>query len=148
MMIPRVTALALSLLLAACGGAASPDPVVSDAWVRLPAVPGRPGAAYFTVAGGTEASRLVAVESPAAGRIELHRMAMQGRAMTMQRLDGAAVPAGQRVRFAPGGDHGMVFDVAPTLKAGDSVRLDFRFERGTAVSAQARVVAAGDDAPE
>ena len=39
------------------------EPRVDDAWVRLSPVAGNPAAAYFTVHGGAQADRLVAVTS-------------------------------------------------------------------------------------
>lgn len=144
---PRLALIAIALTLAACGKGGGGAPAVTDAWVRLPAAAGRPGAAYFTVTGGSEATRLVAVESPLAERIELHRMAMDRGRMTMQRLNGVDLAPGQRVAFAPAGNHGMAFGLTADAKAGGTTRLTFRFEKGAPVTAEAKLVAAGDDAP-
>lgn len=130
--------------LAACGGGGQKDVGVTDAEVRLPIVPGRPGAAYFTLTGGGQPTRLVSVEGPAATRIELHSNAMVGGHMEMHRLDGVVIAPGQTVRFAPAGDHAMLFGVAPTLKPGDTTRLTFRFEKGAPVTVEARVTAGTD----
>jgi len=144
-MIRRALVPLAMLGLAACGGGGAKDVTVSDAEVRLPIVAGRPGAAYFTLTGGGQATRLVSVESPAAARIELHSNAMVGGHMEMHRLDGVPVGAGEKISFAPTGDHAMLFGVAPTLKPGDTTRLTFRFEKGAPVTVEARV-AAGTDA--
>ena len=57
---------AAALLLAGCG---KPAELGADkGWVRLPAVAGRPGAAYFTIHGGAQADTLLAVSTPAALR--------------------------------------------------------------------------------
>lgn len=141
----RILAPLLFLGVAACGGGAEQDPSVSDAWIRLPVVPGRPGAAYFTLVGGSKPTRLVSVEGPAAERIELHSSSMAGGHMTMERLDGVTLDKGAKVSFAPEGNHAMLFGVSPTLKPGDRTRLTFRFEKGTPVTAEAKVVAAGGD---
>ena len=42
-------AMVLGALFAACGGAATPSIVVSDAWVRAPTGTGSLTAAYFTI---------------------------------------------------------------------------------------------------
>ena len=57
-------------LLAVAGCAQQPDSAVSDGMVRLPAVEGSPGAAYFTLHGGDAGRTLVTVESPDAGRAD------------------------------------------------------------------------------
>ena len=64
---------------------------VEDAWVRLPAVSSRPGAAYFTVKGGSEATSLLGVSSPAAVRTELHEMKHENGMMTMSPLKNTCV---------------------------------------------------------
>jgi copper(I)-binding protein len=90
---------------------------VEDAWVRLPAVSSRPGAAYFTVKGGNEATSLLAVSSPAAVRTELHEMKHEGGMMTMAPIKDVAIPAGATVKFEPGGKHIMLYDLSPELRA-------------------------------
>lgn len=143
----RLTALSLLGLLAGCGSSGPQQVIASDAWVRLPAVPGRPGAGYFTLTGGATARRLVAVESPQARRVEMHQSGMDHGRMTMRRLDGVDVAAGAVTAFAPEGNHLMIFGIDPRVRAGGLMRLSFRFEKGQPVTAEARVVAAGDDAP-
>lgn len=117
---------------------------VSNAWLRLPAVSGRPGGGFFTIAGGSSADRLLAVGSPAVERIELHETTGQNGRMSMRALDSVAVPAGGTVEFAPGGRHLMLFGVQPTVQAGDRVPLLFSFESGAklTVEAEARSPAA------
>ena len=121
---------------------------VKDAWVRLPAVAGRPGAAYFTIAGGTTGTTLLAVKTPGAVRAELHEsMAGHGGVMTMTPVRDVAVPPGGEVRFAPGGKHVMLYDLSPGLKPGGKVRLNFALVDGKSLNADARVIGAGDPAP-
>jgi copper(I)-binding protein len=135
------------LVLAGCHHEAKLS--ADEAWVRLPAVPGNPGAGYLTIHGGPEPERLLAVESPAAGSTELHEsMKMGPGGMTgMQRLDGLDVPANGAVRFAPNGNHVMMFGLSPTLKAGATIPLSVRFAKGQPLTVQAKVVGAGDAAP-
>lgn len=136
--------------LAACQPKAEPksaDVRVDDAWVRLSPVAGNPAAAYFTVHGGAQADRLVAVASAKAGRVELHENGMDAGTMTMRPIDGADVPAGGEVKFAPGGNHAMLFDVAADVKPGGEMPLTFRFASGKTVDVAARTQAAGDAAP-
>lgn len=134
----------LAFSLAACGG--PPKPAIEDARVNLPAVAGRPGAAYFTIKGGPQEMRLMSVTSPAVGRVELHDTVTKGGMMSMVAIDaGVAVPAGDEVAFAPGGKHAMLFDINPKLKVGDAVKLRFTYADGFTVDAEAKVLAPGDE---
>ncbi|MDH7637175.1 copper chaperone PCu(A)C [Sphingomonas oryzagri] len=146
MRIARIAPWAL-LALAGCHHEAKLS--ADQAWVRLPAVAGNPGAGYLTIHGGPQPTRLLAVESPAAGSTELHEsMKMGPGGMTgMQRLDGLDVPANGTVRFAPGGNHVMMFGLGAALKAGDTIPLSIRFEKGQPLTVEAKVVGAGDAAP-
>lgn len=125
----------------------------SGAWVRLPAVSGRPGAAYFTLHGGAAADTLVAVSAPFAARAEMHETmadhAMSGAMpmMTMAPIDKVPVPAGGDVTFAPGGRHVMLFGVAPGTRAGDSAPITLSFASGRKIEATAKIVGAGDPPP-
>jgi hypothetical protein len=134
------------LAVAACHHGA-PKLRADHGWVRLAAVPGRPAAAYLTIHGGPEPTRLVAVASPSIGSSELHQSMKTGSMVGMRRLDGIDVPAGGEVSFAPGGNHVMLFGVSPQVKPGQTMRLSIRFEKGQPLTLDARVISAGDPAP-
>jgi hypothetical protein len=130
----------LAALVAACSGEAGPARVeVRDAVVTLPAVPGRPGAAYFSLRSSV-AARLTGVDSARAGRIELHDPGMR-------RAEAVALSPGETVRFEPGGRHAMLFELDPSLKAGDRLSLTFSFADGPPVTAEAEVRLPGDAQP-
>ena len=144
--------LALIASLAACKGQESkpaPAPVLSvtDGVVKLAAVEGRPGAAYFTLHGGAAPDRLTAVSSPKAATIELHESKMEAGMMSMRALTGVDVAAGGHVEFKPGGNHAMLFGVDPAVKPGAIVPLHFTFQSGASLDSEAKVIAAGDDMP-
>ena len=133
------TTLLLSILLAlaGCGGnAASPQVTVDDAIVTLPAVPGRPGAAYFTLESSAPAA-LVSVSGARAARIELHEAGMRPAARF-------ALSPGEALRFEPAGRHAMLFGLDPALRPGDRLALTFAFEGAPPVTAEAEVRAPGD----
>jgi copper(I)-binding protein len=133
-------------MLAGCGAKAEPE--VTGAWVRLPAVAGRPGAAYFTLRAGARAMTLLSVRSPAAVRAEVHESMAGGAGMTTMRpLAQVDVPAGGSVAFAPGGKHVMLFDMNPALKPGGETTLTLAFADGTTLQAKAALKGAGDPAP-
>ncbi|QJU56586.1 copper chaperone PCu(A)C [Sphingomonas sp. AP4-R1] len=139
-------ALAPLALLGGCDGHPA-EPKVTHAWVRLPAVPGRPAAAYFTVSGGRADETLVRVESALAKRIEMHESMGTGGMAMMKPLPSLPLPARSDTRFAPGGKHLMLFDVDPVVTPGTAIPIRFGFASGKTAEAEAKTVAAGDDAP-
>jgi copper(I)-binding protein len=142
-------------LLAACQGGNGDKVSVDKAWVRLAAVPGRPAAAYVTIHGGKDATRLIAIDSAQAGSSELHQsvksggpaMKSMGGMMAMRRVDGLDVPAGATVDFSGAGYHAMLFGVGTQVKAGATMPLTIRFAKGDPIAVDARVIGAGDSPP-
>jgi copper(I)-binding protein len=143
-------AIALAAATAALAGCAQEKQLfISDAWVRLAAVPGRPAAGYFTITGGPTDATLVSVSTDVAVKTELHesKAATGGQGMTMEALRQVPVPALQQVRFAPGGKHAMLFDLNPAVKPGGTITFIFTFADATRIEQDARVIAAGDPPP-
>lgn len=143
MMRPIFAVVLAGTVLAGCQQA---ELTVEDALVNLPVVSGRPGAAYFTVKGGSQASSLVAVSSFAAIRAEMHEMKQEGAMMTMAPLKDVAIPAGGRVEFKPGGKHVMLFDISPSVRVGGTIPLRLSFADGKTIEVNAAVRAPGDAA--
>jgi len=119
---------------------------VGNAWVRLAAVPANPSAAYFTLKGGPKDATLTGVSTPAAVRTEMHESMNTGGMMAMTPLKLVALRAGGEVAFAPGGKHVMLYGLKAT--PGGAVPLTFTFADGQQLTAQAKVVGAGDPAPQ
>lgn len=164
----RFLAVFAPILLVACGSPApenastaadgganalTPTPVpgeypqLNHAWVRLPAVAGRPAAAYFTLTGGAGDDALIGVSSPAAQRSELHESMEHGGVMSMQAIPTVPLGAGAQMDFAPGGKHVMLFDVDAGLQPGGKVILVADFETGPDVMVEALLVAPGGEPP-
>lgn len=138
------------LALGGCTKKPAPDAKairVTDAFVRLPVIADRPAAAYFTLNGGKEADRLVAVSSDKAARIELHESKTQDGMMSMRQISSIDVPPGATVRFAEGGNHAMLFGLDPALRPGGTITLSFSFKSGRKLDVAASTIAAGDEAP-
>ena len=55
------------------------------------------------------------------------------------------VPAGATVKFAPSGNHAMLFGVDPRITPGTAIPMLFTFKSGTKIEVEAKTVAAGDD---
>ena len=99
---------------------------VGDPWIRA-TVPAQKTAGAFMQLRSPKATRLVDVQTPVAGRAEVHQMAMEGQTMRMQKVDGIDLPAGQTVNLASGGYHVMLFDLKQQLKDGEQVPLTLTF---------------------
>lgn len=122
----------LGALLAAvhpAHGQPAPAVEVEQPWARPTAPRQSVGAAYMRLRspGG---DRLLGGSSPAAGRVEVHEMRMDGDVMRMREREALDLPAGEVVTLAPGGLHVMLIDLAAPLAAGQRVPLLLRFERG------------------
>lgn len=113
---------------------------IEQAWAR-PTVAGQStGGGYAAITNsGSVADRLVGGSTPAAERVELHSMTMQGDVMRMRQLDAIDVPAGQQVKLEPGGLHLMLVGLKAPLKNGSSVPLTLRFEKAGDVPVQLSV---------
>ncbi len=99
---------------------------VGDPWIRA-TVPAQKTTGAFMQLRSPKATRLVEVQSPVAGRAEVHQMAMEGQTMRMQKVDGIDLPAGQGVNLSSGGYHVMLFDLKRQLKEGEQVPLTLSF---------------------
>jgi hypothetical protein len=125
---------------------AAPKLALADASVQLPAVPGRPSAAYFVLTVGPDASgNLVGVTVGHFARAEFHQSKMEGGVMSMNPVDTLPLTPGKPIVFAPGGYHVMLFDGDGTLKPGDRTALTLTLDNGDKITASAKVTAPGGD---
>ena len=139
---PLSALLPLLALLTACGQG-DPAVNVTDAVVRLPAVQGNPGAAYFTLRANKTPMRLLGVSSPQVQRIELHESEMAGGRMRMGPLEDNSFGAEGVKVFEEGGPHAMLFGISPSIRAGGVIRLNFDFDNAPDVSIDVPVETAG-----
>lgn len=139
-----VPILAALLALSACGGRRDePEATIENAVVTLPAVPGRPGAAYFTLR-SNRPDRLKGVSSPQIGRIELHESMDAGGMSRMARLEDPAILPGAPLIFEPGARHAMLYDIAPSVRTGQRMMLTFTFASAAPVIVEAEVRGPGE----
>jgi len=122
----------------------APLVTVTDAVVTLPAVPGRPGAAYFTLRTNNGPTRLTGISSRQVGRIELHETVRRGSLSRMGPIRETSFSPGAPLTFAPGGRHAMLFDLDPSLSAGGRLRLTFTFDPAPPVTVEAELRGPGD----
>jgi periplasmic copper chaperone A len=130
------------VLLSACSAqpAAEANVTITDPWCRPAAAGAGAVGCYVTLQAATN-DRLVAVETPAAERGEIHTMSMDDGVMRMRQLpDGLALPAGEDVTLKPGAEHLMLMAPTSAFDEGGEVDLTLTFENAPAqtVSAQIR----------
>lgn len=152
-----LAAVSLAMGTAACGGPAEDTAVeappegpagitVTDGRFNMPTVAGNPGALYFTIANADAAATSILVaEVIGAGRAELHQTAQVNGAMTMQETLEVPVPAGETVKFAPGGLHVMAFDLDPSMAVGGETEVTLTFSNNDKLSFPVKILAAGDE---
>jgi copper(I)-binding protein len=138
----------LALLTAAitspgCNSAGPAADHGAPATVRLPAVPGRPGAAYLELPAHRVHGALLGVTSPQVGRIEMHETMSHGEMTGMRPLQRVWAQPDRPIVFAPGARHLMLYEIDPSLRPGQQVQLVFRFEHGPPETITAVAVAAG-----
>jgi copper(I)-binding protein len=145
----RRSTLALILaMLAASGcsteggrpGGGAPDLHVSAAQSSAPVA----GASQLVVTienRGDGPDRLIGAETDAALAIEIHRTVIEndGRAF-MRLLDDVVIPAGETVRFRPGGLHLMIVVPDERVRVGGTFEVTLRFERSSPVTLNVEVV--------
>jgi copper(I)-binding protein len=93
-----------------------------DAWVRGTVAQQQATGAFMQLT-SAQGGKLVLVQSPVAGMVEIHEMAMEGNVMKMRAVAGVDLPAGKAVEFKPGGYHVMLMGLKKPLKEGDTVPL-------------------------
>lgn len=115
--------LLLSIAVLLCAPQAFAGEVtVSGAWVRATA-PGQDSAAVSLIITSKNEARIIAVSSPAAGRVEIHTMKHEDGMMTMREVEVLALPAKQEVALGSG-SHLMLVGLKRPLQAGDNVPLN------------------------
>ncbi len=99
-------------------------------------------AAYFVLDNpGKNADTLLSVDTPIAGRAELHEHVMQGDLMKMQQVAKVTVPAGGQVTFAPMNYHVMLMELKDRSLLVDGKRfpLTLHFEKAGDVTVEVAV---------
>jgi len=116
-----------SLLAITAGAWAQTTVKVEDAWVRGTVATQKASGAFMRLTPSANA-RLVAVESPVAGVVEIHEMVMEGDVMKMRAIDGGLpLEAGKTMELKPGGYHVMLIDLPKAVEVGQRVPLTLIF---------------------
>jgi copper(I)-binding protein len=133
---PGMTKTILAALAAASFGLAAHAQVkVESAWAR-PTVAGQQGGGGYLTLTSPVADRLLGGHTPAAERIELHAMTMQGDVMQMRQVPAIELPAGRAVKLEPGGLHVMFLGLKQPLAAGSKLPVTLQFEKAGEVKVE------------
>ena len=121
------------------------DITIVHPWSR-PAAQGQNGVIYLEISNsGATDDRLIAVSTPLAGRVELHRSTMEDGIHRMEKVDSIPVPAGGTVALAPGGLHVMLIDLRFMLMAEETIPVTLTFEHAGDISTGVSVESRGGD---
>ncbi|MGY4533006.1 copper(I)-binding protein [Pseudomonas sp. TE3786] len=97
-------------------------------------------AVYFIIHNkGASADRLLSVDTPAAGKAEMHEHIDQNGLMKMQQVQFVTVPAGGEATFAPMAYHVMLFNLKQQGRDGERFPLTLHFEKAGEVTVQVAV---------
>lgn len=121
---------------------------VRDAWARATPSGASTGAVYLTLT-SPSGDVLTGASSPAAGKVDMHEMRMDGTIMRMRAVeDGLPLPPGQAVTLQPGGGyHVMLERLTGPLKQGQSIPMRLTFRNAPSVDLQVPVQAIGAAGP-
>lgn len=119
---------------------------VENAWARATPQGAEVASAYMTLI-APKPDRLISISSPAAMKVELHEVTMDGGVMRMRTVPAITLPAGQPVVLGPGGYHLMLFGLARPLRAGQTIQLRLDFADSPSEDVTATVEAIGASGP-
>ncbi len=122
---------------------------IHEPWSRATPPTAPTAGGYLTLTNkGTAPDRLIAVESPAAAKAEVHEMKMEGSVMRMREVEGGlALPPGQTVELKPGGYHVMFTGLKAPFVKGSAVKATLVFEKAGRIDVEFDVAAMGGTMP-
>jgi copper(I)-binding protein len=110
------------------------DVVARDAWVRIPAPSKTETVLYVVIENhSVQKRRIVSASSEAAAKVELHKMSMDNKVMSMKPVDQVDIPARGKTSFDPNGLHIMLFGLKTRPAAGDKVTVTLKLDNGSMV---------------
>lgn len=122
---------------------------ISHPWTRATAPTAKAGGGYLVITNkGTTPDRLVAAESNASQKVEIHEMKMDGNVMRMRELAGGLeIPPGGSVMLKPGGYHIMFMELKAPLAKGNKVPVTLVFEKAGKIDVDFAVQEMGSTEP-
>ena len=127
-----------SLILVISSLQAMAEVSVSDAWVRLLPPMSKMTAAYMKIQ-SDQNDRLISASSDISNVIEIHQSKMDNGVMSMQQIDGLAIPKDTLVELKPQSYHLMVMGLVKPLNESEQHRITLEFEKAGKVDIQVPV---------
>ncbi|MDK9736742.1 copper chaperone PCu(A)C [Vibrio sp. D404a] len=135
----KLKALALAGMLFS-GVTQASDVMIHDAYARAMPPSAVNSAVFTTLMNHSDATRtLVSASTPAAGKVELHDVIMEGEVMKMRQVEHIQIPAHGSTELKPGSLHIMLFDLAAHLEEGQSITLTLNYANGDAQTVEVPV---------
>ncbi len=146
---------ALALLLALLAGSAFAQDYkvgaieIRQPWTRATPPTAQAGGGFLVLTNtGTTPDRLIAAKSPAADRVEIHEMKMDGNVMRMREVEkGIEIPPGATVTLKPGGFHIMFMGLKAPFAKDAKVPATLVFEKAGSIDVELPVQAMGVQPP-
>lgn len=127
----KLKALALAGILLAPLAHAKGDIMVHDAYARATPPSAVNSAVFTTLMNHSDKERsIVSATTPAAGKVELHDVIMDGDVMKMRQVQQITIPANGEAVLKPGSLHIMLFDLASSLKEGEKIEMTLTYANG------------------
>ncbi len=118
-------------------------------WTRATPPTAQSGGGFLVVTNkGTAPDRLIAAKSPAADKVEIHEVKMDGNVMRMREIEkGLEIPPGGTVELKPGGFHVMFMGLKAPFAKDARVPLTLVFEKAGSIDIELPVQAMGAPPP-
>jgi copper(I)-binding protein len=141
--------IAMSSLLSASAAFAGEDMImIAKPFARATAGRAKNGAAFLTVMNhGKRDDALIAVETAAANRPELHSHIHDKGIMRMRQVEAINIPAGGSAELKPGGDHVMLMGLTGPLMTGEKLSLILVFKNAGKIAVEVPIGTVGAAAP-
>jgi len=130
-------------------GAEQPSLHVTEGWVRLTPPIAKNGAAYFTLHNSSNKTiTVVDVTTKIAETASMHKVEIDRSMARMVHMKELEIAPGEKVPFAPGGNHLMLINLTTTLAENMQVHLHFKLKNGEVIMVNVPVVKNGLDSSE
>jgi hypothetical protein len=135
-----IKTLTMSVLLLSPLAQAKLDVMTHEPYAREMAPGATTSAVFVTFANRSQGDiNIVAAETPAAGKVELHDVIKEGDVMKMRQINHITLKAKATTELKPGSLHIMLFDLTQPLKEGDEIEVTVTFDNSLKQSFKAPV---------